>query len=943
MSLARLVGYESTGTVEYLYNEEEKSFNFLELNPRLQVEHPCTEMVADINLPAAQLQIAMGIPLYRIKDIRLLYGEDPWGDSPIDFDRPKRKPVPRGHVIAARITSENPDEGFKPSSGTVQELTFRSSKNIWGYFSVMANGGLHEFADSQFGHLFSWGKDRESARENMAVALKELSIRGDFRTTVEYLIKLIETDSFQNNSCNTGWLDKLIMDKVQVEKPDMMLAVIVGSLHVADQLLLQNFQNFQATLERGQVLPANSLKHTIPVELIHEGIKYATTVTKMSPIGYFISTNGSFVEAEAHRLTDGGLLASIDGSSHTTYMKEEAAQYRIVIGNKTCVFDKDNDPTILRMPSTGKLVGFLVPDGGHVNAGDAFAEIEVMKMIMELKSNHSGCVQTLKRPGASLDAGTIIANLQLDDASKVQTSKNFEGQFPKTDRAIHMGEKLHQVFEDTKISLEQTLEGYCLPDPYFKERLEERISTLASCLKDPLLPLFKLQEIVSSLSGRIPSEVETSLRQSMIAYANNITSVSYQFPSQQIANILDSYAAKLTKRSDRDVYLMATQGINVFVQRFRNGLRGHTKLVVQDLINKYLEVEKLFQHGSYDKCVSLLRQSHKDNMAAVTKAIFSHSQVAKKNQLIVALIDHFCSKDPMMHEDFCSLLQQLTQLNKAENAKVALRARQVLITAYQSPYELRHNQVESIFLSAIDTYGSRFSPESLQKLITSETSIYDVLQDFFYHTNEVVRRAALEVYIQRAYTAYEIGYIHHTQTNTGHNLTEFMFLLPTTHPNRLNQRKNSLTNMNHLASALPRVGSFSDDSLIGHDGMFDNFQCHRMGVMVAFESFADFESCFDFIMERFKCPTKDFEVCSLDATKVSEPIHILNVAIRFKKKEEDESHAYVFDRFCSSKRYELATFGIRRITFLVLHKREFPKYFTFRSKKQVIFSFWFIL
>lgn len=56
-------------------------------------------------------------------------------------------------------------QGFKPSSGTVQELNFRSSKNVWGYFSVTASGGLHEFADSQFGHCFSWGEDRESARE----------------------------------------------------------------------------------------------------------------------------------------------------------------------------------------------------------------------------------------------------------------------------------------------------------------------------------------------------------------------------------------------------------------------------------------------------------------------------------------------------------------------------------------------------------------------------------------------------------------------------------------------------------------------------------------------------------------------------------------------------------------------------------------------------------
>lgn len=123
--LAKMVGYVSTGTVEYLYDPSEQKFYFLELNPRLQVEHPCTEMVADVNLPACQLQIAMGLKLNRIKEIRLLYGESAWGDSEIDFTKSRARPW--GHVIAARITSENPDEGFKPSSGTVQELNFRST------------------------------------------------------------------------------------------------------------------------------------------------------------------------------------------------------------------------------------------------------------------------------------------------------------------------------------------------------------------------------------------------------------------------------------------------------------------------------------------------------------------------------------------------------------------------------------------------------------------------------------------------------------------------------------------------------------------------------------------------------------------------------------------------------------------------------------------------
>ena len=86
---------------------------------------------------------------------------------------PSPAPSPHGHVIACRITAENPDEGFRPGSGTVQELNFRSSKNVWGYFSVTATGGLHEFADSQFGHCFGWGETRDIARRSVRGCLCE--------------------------------------------------------------------------------------------------------------------------------------------------------------------------------------------------------------------------------------------------------------------------------------------------------------------------------------------------------------------------------------------------------------------------------------------------------------------------------------------------------------------------------------------------------------------------------------------------------------------------------------------------------------------------------------------------------------------------------------------------------------------------------------------------
>uniref|UniRef100_A0A8B9GNM9 acetyl-CoA carboxylase n=1 Tax=Amazona collaria TaxID=241587 RepID=A0A8B9GNM9_9PSIT len=880
VKLAKMVGYVSAGTVEYLYSQD-GSFYFLELNPRLQVEHPCTEMVADVNLPAAQLQIAMGIPLHRIKDIRMMYGVSPWGDASIDFENSAHVPCPRGHVIAARITSENPDEGFKPSSGTVQELNFRSNKNVWGYFSVAAAGGLHEFADSQFGHCFSWGENREEAISNMVVALKELSIRGDFRTTVEYLIKLLETESFQQNRIDTGWLDRLIAEKVQAERPDTMLGVVCGALHVADVSFRNSVSNFLHSLERGQVLPAHTLLNTVDVELIYEGRKYVLKVTRQSPNSYVVIMNSSCVEVDVHRLSDGGLLLSYDGSSYTTYMKEEVDRYRITIGNKTCVFEKENDPSILRSPSAGKLIQYVVEDGGHVFSGQCFAEIEVMKMVMTLTAAESGCIHYVKRPGAVLDPGCVIAKLQLDDPSRVQQAELHTGTLPQIQSTALRGEKLHRIFHYVLDNLVNVMNGYCLPEPYFSSKVKGWVERLMKTLRDPSLPLLELQDIMTSVSGRIPPNVEKSIKKEMAQYASNITSVLCQFPSQQIANILDSHAATLNRKSEREVFFMNTQSIVQLVQRYRSGIRGHMKAVVMDLLRQYLKVETQFQHGHYDKCVFTLREENKSDMNAVLNYIFSHAQVTKKNLLVTMLIDQLCGRDPTLTDELINILTELTQLSKTTNAKVALRARQVLIASHLPSYELRHNQVESIFLSAIDMYGHQFCIENLQKLILSETSIFDVLPNFFYHSNQVVRMAALEVYVRRAYIAYELNSVQHRQLKDNTCVVEFQFMLPTSHPNR----------SDHPV----RLSSVSDVLL---DNSFTP-PCQRMGGMVSFRTFEDF------VRYGGQGEVGNYLLMGnvffrLQAAR-EEPIHILNVAIKTDSDVDDDGLAAMFREFTQSK------------------------------------------
>ncbi|KAL7058134.1 hypothetical protein AAHC03_016978 [Spirometra sp. Aus1] len=900
IKLAKLVGYTSAGTVEYLYNTETQEFFFLELNPRLQVEHPCTEVISGVNLPACQLQIAMGIPLVRIKDIRNLFGLGQSENYAVSLsDNLSLRKPPSSHVIAVRVTSEDPDEGFKPRSGDVFELNFKSSRSVWGYFSVGTVGGIHEFADSQFGHCFSAEASREQARENMVLALRELLIRGDFRTTVEYLIKILESDAYIYNEIDTEWLDRLIAQKDRPAKPDICLGVMCTALHIAFRTLEQAYRNFEMLFERGQFFPTNQLSNCVDVTLISEGVKYVLQVVRTGKTSFHLITNGGLQAAEVHRMSGDGLLITHESSSYMTYCREDAQGYQTVIDNRTIVFSKECDLSLLRSPSPGKLVQFTVSDGCHVFENEVYALVEVMKLVLELRSPASGCIFHLRCAGAILESGALIARLQLDDPQQCPALSLFTGQLnpvhstpsglyqhdsgpalslssgvasvefslaaeagvetappPATeaaDSASLSTESLemqlpatadavsstftpnvmdeagqHHVFHRCFSELEEVLAGYALPEPFFTPWLNRKLDELFQCLRCPRLPLLELEEAVAQLSGRLPVAVEQSLCALTASYADEVTSMLSNFPADKIVRLVEGHIAsrRLESTSEPNVteasitaFQQTIKRLIDLADRYRGGLRGHAARTITNLLLAYLAVEQHYQHGQFDRCVNLLLTRHKAATASgsgsfegastsrkaadmlppiswtlpdsvqrladptsvtdVVSVHFSHHQLAAKNVLIVGLIERFTrQRDITPTRDLLDSLTALTQLGMAANSKVALAARKYLISAQSPPYELRRNQVESIILSAINNYNEHFPMENLQRLITCETSVYDVLLDFLYHPNPLVVSAALEVYVRRSYITYELTGVQHFDLPAGVSCIFFKFLLP---------------------------------------------------------------------------------------------------------------------------------------------------------------------
>jgi acetyl-CoA carboxylase/biotin carboxylase 1 len=334
--LTQSIGYIGAGTVEYLYNADTDDFFFLELNPRLQVEHPVTEGITGVNLPATQLQVVMGIPLYNIPEIRRMYGKpDLYGLDSIDFLEEDYKAID-SHVIAARITAENPDEGFKPTSGSIERIKFQSTSNVWGYFSVGANGGIHEFADSQFGHLFAKGATREQARKALILALKEIEVRGEIRTTVEYLVQLLETKAFIDNTIDTAWLDGILKEKsVKVETPDH-LTVNAAAIFKAFQHVKEQTNEVIESLGKGQASTSGiSGINSFNIEVAYKDTKYPFQVERLAADIYRLTVAGNIIDARIIETAEGGLIATFNGETHRIFGMDEPLGLRLVLDGVT--------------------------------------------------------------------------------------------------------------------------------------------------------------------------------------------------------------------------------------------------------------------------------------------------------------------------------------------------------------------------------------------------------------------------------------------------------------------------------------------------------------------------------------------------------------------------------------------------------------------------------
>jgi len=387
VAAAQAVGYVGAGTVEFIAEEAgdgDLRFYFMEMNTRLQVEHPVTEAITGLDLVEWQLRVADGEPL-------------PLAQEQLTM---------RGHAIEARICAENPEGGFLPATGTLEvarwpaHVAFERSDAL-----ARVDGGFGEgdtispYYDSMIAKLIVWGEDRAQALARLDAALRDTHLMG-LHTNVAFLRRVVGSRAFSTADLDTALIERehAALFEAPPLAPEVAAAAVVAHrlavearLEDADPWSRRDGWRLHGGAQRQLSLEVQGTDLTVVMERLHDGATVLRIGERRWPfsarsldgarhelqLGERRVTVSVYAQGERHAVfTDGGsaLVNEFDPIAHAG---EGATEGR------------------LTAPMPGKVVSFLAKAGDRVQRGQALAVMEAMKMEHTLHAPRDGVVEEL--------------------------------------------------------------------------------------------------------------------------------------------------------------------------------------------------------------------------------------------------------------------------------------------------------------------------------------------------------------------------------------------------------------------------------------------------------------------------------------------------------------------------------------------------------------------
>jgi len=390
-ALVKAAGYVNAGTVEFLYEPHERLLSFLEVNTRLQVEHCVTEATTGVDIVKLQLHVAGGGKLSEIA--------------------PETPPA-RGHAIEARLTAEDPEQGFAPAPGHIEHLNLPAGPGVRVDTGVAAGDTIPPQFDSMIAKIIAWGRDRNEARARLSRALRQTTAVIDGGTTNKaFLLDLLDRPEVLNGEFTTMWLDTMMADGYTPPRRTDV-ALLAAAIEAQDAHVARQRERLFASAERGRPEVGHDAWHQVDVRVAGES--YRLRVAQSRGGRYHVELDGKAVDVEAERTGRFERKLIVGDTTFAVLSAPQGSDYLVEVDG-TVHRISGGEAGMVRAPAPAMVISIPVAVGDEVTAGDVVAVVESMKLETALKAPVSGRVQEiLVAPNTQVEGGTKLLRLEPD-------------------------------------------------------------------------------------------------------------------------------------------------------------------------------------------------------------------------------------------------------------------------------------------------------------------------------------------------------------------------------------------------------------------------------------------------------------------------------------------------------------------------------------------------